>query len=519
MSQGRKAPPQPSLFCCLDEPALYRHIPKHHFYEQLAALVDFGFIRELTAPLYAERMGRPSLDPVVFFKAMLVGFFENITHDTYLAYRLADSMTLRKFLDYGLEERLPDESTLRKTRQWMPLEVFEIVFDHVLEICQQHGLVKGRALGSDSTLVDANASLDSLTHRELGCTYEQYMLTLRRQDQPEASHGDAKNADRKRPGKGNNEVWRSPTDPDARVMVHADKHTALSYHVDATVDLETGVIVAAGASLATESDQQTCLLRVDEAVENLANLGLEPVAWVADKGHHCGENLQGIEERGLVPLVSSPRQRTGAEGFRREDFIYDEASDTFCCPAGEPLPFAGLRGEDRRYRAGKVCLGCAHFGTCTKNKRGREIVVSRWEPLVQANRERVHSEAARPLMMIRRQRGERPFSYFKAYGGMARMAGRGLEYVEKKTLIAALGWNLLLLVKQALRAGGDLAAVLTSAFRSVQRGLWRLLGAIWRALGRRRASVSGAANGSLGRPVRVLRGGPVRQKGTLSGGC
>ena len=198
MSQGRKDPPEPSLFLYVDDERLHAHIPKRHFYEQLAEIVDLDFVRELTAPLYADPMGRPSLDPVVFFKAMLVGFFENIVSDTELEFRLADSLLLRRFLGYGLEERTPDESTLRKTRQKLPEEVFGLVFLRVLEQCAGRGLVSGRALGSDGTLVDANASLDSLTHRVLGITYEQYMLLLRRQDDPEASFGEAKAADRAR---------------------------------------------------------------------------------------------------------------------------------------------------------------------------------------------------------------------------------------------------------------------------------------------------------------------------------
>lgn len=155
MSQGRKQPPEPALFVGAVD--LYRHIPRGHFYERLAKLLDLAFVYELTRPLYAAKIGRPSLDPVVFFKCMLVGFFENIVYDTQLEYRIADSLTLRRFLGYSLEERTPDESTLRKTRQSMPEEGFREVFSRVLDQCQAAGLLKGRAVGTDSTQVDANA--------------------------------------------------------------------------------------------------------------------------------------------------------------------------------------------------------------------------------------------------------------------------------------------------------------------------------------------------------------------------
>jgi transposase len=179
----------PALF--IESSRIYEHIPKKHFYEVLGRLLDLRFIYELTEPLYADGIGRPSLDPVVFIKCMLVAFFENIIYDTELEFRIADSLVLRKFLGYDLDERTPDESTLRKTRQKMPQEVFRAVFDRVLDMCQEHGLLKGRAIGTDSTLVDANASMDSLAHKELGCSYEEFILALRRQDAPDASKGEA----------------------------------------------------------------------------------------------------------------------------------------------------------------------------------------------------------------------------------------------------------------------------------------------------------------------------------------
>lgn len=449
MSQGKKHIAAPSLFIPSGEP--YAHIPKRHFYEQLAALLDLSFVRELTAPFYAAKLGRPSLDPVVFFKCMLVAFFENIVADRALEFRLADSLVIRKYLGYGLEERTPDESTLRKTRQLLPEELFRLVFMHVLAQCAAQGLVSGRALGMDSTTVDAHASMDSLVHKELGCTYEEFMLALKRQDAPDATHDEAKVADKTRAGKACNADWHSPTDPEARVMLHADKHTHLSYHLDATVDLESGVIVSVDADSADHSDQQTCLDRVDEAVANVEAVGGTPQMIVGDKGHHSGENLRGIAERGLIPLISSPCQTRGAAGFRREDFTYQEATDSYTCPAGQTLMRRTSRQDTKLYQArGALCRACRHFGVCTKSKTGRGLSISHDDEIIQQNRARVHHIAARPILMIRRQRGEAPFGYFKQFGGLRRLMGHGLSYAKKKALIAGIGWNLLRMMKRAM---------------------------------------------------------------------
>jgi len=453
---------------------IYRHIAKTHFYERLDELLDLSFVRDLTRPLYAEKMGRPSLDPVVFFKCMLIGFFENITYDLELEFRIADSLLMRKFLGYGLDERTPDESTLRKTRQRMPEEAFEAVGEYVLDVCQKHGLLRGRALGTDSTLVDANASMDSLRHKELGCTYEEFVVAMRRQDSPDATREEARNADKNREGKASNCDWESPTDPDARIMQHSDKHTHLSYRVDATVDLETGIIISGGGECANVSDQADCLERVDEAVEVLEERGLSPEVVVADKGHHSGENLVGIEERGLTPLISSPNKSTGRPQFEREDFVYDGERDFMVCPAGQVL--ARMSNPDKTHRVykarGKVCKACPNFGMCTKCKQGRTVTISIYEEEVLANRERVHSEAARPLMQIRRQRGEAPFGYFKGYGGLGRFSGRGMSFAVKKTKMAIAGWNLLILVN-ALMRGAASAGALFGLIRSLLAVMWR----------------------------------------------
>ena len=508
MSQGHKQPPEPALF--IEATELYRHIPQGHFYERLAQVLDLAFVYRLTAPLYAARLGRPSLDPVVFFQCMLVGFFENIIADTELEYRIADSLTLRRFLGYSLEERTPDESTLRKTRQRMPEAAFREVFARVLDQCQAAGLLKGRAVGTDSTLVDANASMDSLRHKTLGCTYEEYIVALRRQDQPTATREEAAAHDRKRGGgKASNQDWESPTDPEARVMQHADGHTHLSYRVDTTVDLETGVIVTAGAEGANVSDQADFLLRVDEATETLSERGLSLQAVVADKGHHSGENLAGLEERGVVGFIASPNTARGEPGFRREDFTYDAERDLFLCPLGVELRRRQMpEGAAQQYQArGSDCRACPHFGVCTKSKTGRSVSVPIHEELIQANRERVRMPEWQSLLQIRRQRGEGPFGYFKQYGGLRRFMGRGLAYATKKTLIAAVGWNLVRLLAQG-------------AAKSALRWLFWLLGGASGRLQKR-----SWRNGRGQRPWRARWNAPQRglpsfgPMAPLSGGC
>jgi transposase len=472
-----KTPSEPALFVLTSE--LHAHIPKRHFYEQLGQLLDLTFVRPLTAGLYAPRLGRPSLDPVVFFKCMLVAFFENVIYDTELEFRLADSLVIRKFLGYGLEERTPDESTLRKTRQAMPDEVFRTVFERVLAQCKQHGLVRGRALGTDSSYVDANASLDSLVHRELGCSYEEFMVAVRRQDEPELTAAEAQRRDRQAHLPLDNATWVSTTDPEARIRQHRDGHTHLSYTLETVVDLETGVVVQVSAEPADLGDTGTVLDRVEAACQALADLGLEtaPRVLVADKGHEEGTVLEELEARGLVPLISSKRQSQGAPGFRQQDFSYNAVADTYTCPAGKLLTRRADRAGRQQYRivGTTVCRQCVHFGRCTRAAKGRRLLIHPQAEALAANRERVHRPEVRPLLTARRTRGEAPFAYFKQFGGLRRIAGRGVIYTLKKALIAGMGWNMLRLLKVGAAFSPSFAAF---------AALWHLLLALWEAISR-----------------------------------
>ena len=210
--------------------------------------------------------------------------------------------------------------------------------------------------------------------------------------------GEAMQTDRKRKAKASNQDWESATDPDSRVMMHSDGHTHLSYKIDTTVDLETGVIASIGADYANVSDQTDCLQRVDEATDKLAEHGKEVEIVVGDKGHHSGANLAGLEERGLIALISSPNTGKKNPGFERSDFTYDETKDQFTCPAGHILSKRARKDtESRVYQAkGSACRKCPHFGVCTESKTGRSLSIPAHDDLIQANRARVHSDEARP---------------------------------------------------------------------------------------------------------------------------
>ena len=444
--QGHKPPPESSLFVYGDP---YARLPRSTFYEALGEQLDLEWVREATRGLYAEGIGRPSLDPVVFVKLMLVGYFENLTGDSELAFRVADSLTVRRFLGYGLGEATPERTTILKCRQRWPIEVFEAIFSRVLAQLAEHGLVKGEQLGTDTVLIDANTSMDSLRHREFGCSYAEFVKALYAQQTgavPAASEIASRDADR--PAKASNADWVSATDPEAAVAVHPDGHTSLSYRLDATVDLETGAIVQIGAEPGDVRDSVDLPQRLEEAQANLAQLGLTPTALTADRGHHSAENIVEIEETGISPIIRQ-RSQLGPAGFREQDFQYRAQEDEYLCPAGVRLTRRSGSSTQGRvlYRAeGDACQQCEHFGICTKSRAGRSIVRAAHYQEVERNAERVRSVEGRALLGAHRQRAEGPWSYAKLYGGLARLGPRGLTNAWKKALIQGIGWNLMKLV-------------------------------------------------------------------------
>jgi hypothetical protein len=322
--------------------------------------------------------------------------------------------------------------------------------------------------------------MDSLVHKELGCSYEEFMLEMRRQDAPDLTVAEAQREDRQAHLAVDNASWVSSTDPEARIRQHRDGHTHLSYAVDTVVDLETGVLLQASAEPADLGDTGTVLDRVDDACMTLAELGFTspPAVLVADKGHEEGMVLAELEARGLVSLISSKRQSQGAPGFRQADFSYDAMTDSYTCPAGQLLTRRPDRPNGRVYRTRgkKVCSACPHFGVCTNDTKGRRLLVHPQAEAIAANRERVHAPEARPLLLARKTRGEGPFGYFKQFGGLRLVSGRSLDCAAKKVLIAAAGWNILRVIKRRLIAAFIARFVTLKGLKSALVVNWAVVG-------------------------------------------
>ena len=391
------------------ETASLARTPGHPFYERLNALLEeHGFdamAEQACARFYADGVGRPSTPPGVYFRMLFIGFFEGIDSERGIAWRTADSMALRAFLGYDLTDTTPDHSNLSRTRRRIDLETHQRVFDWVLAVLAKEGLLKGKTLGIDATTLEANAALRSIVRRDTGESYEDFLIGLAKASGIETpTREDLAKIDKNRPGKGSNREWKSPSDPDARITKMKDGRTHLAHKAEHAVDMETGALVAVTVQGADQGDTTTVHPTVEEAKTNLCTTAQDPATRkkmtplreaVLDKGYHSNDTLQAFEDtHHLRGYISEP------DRGRRN-----------------------WQGKDAARRA------------------------------VYANRQRVCGKRGKALMRKRGEVVERTFAHLYETGRMRRTHLRHHDNILKRLLIHAAGFNLSLVLRQAIGHG------------------------------------------------------------------
>ena len=386
--------------------------PGHVFYDRLqSVLIEGGFDAFAEAscrPYYAARMGAPSVPPGRYFRMHLVGYFEGIDSERGLEWRCSDSLSLREFLRLGSRERVPDHSWLSKTRARLPHEVHAAVFDWVLALIGEAGLVKGERIGVDASTMEANAALRNIVRRDTGEGYREMLEHLAWESGIETPTAeDLARLDRKRKGKKlSNEDWVSKSEPEAKIAKMKDGTTHLAYKPEHAVDLDTGAVVAAELHPADEGDTTTLPKTLETAKENLASVDAAPTAedpaeCVTDKGYHSRAVLKALDNGPWKTRIAEPKQK----GFAR------------------------WRGDEAARRA------------------------------VTNNRTRLLSGVAKEAFKLRAEIVERSFAHNLDRGGMRRTWLRGRENVHKRYLLHVAGHNLSLLMRQLIGAGTPREAV------------------------------------------------------------
>jgi transposase len=386
--------------------------PGHVFYDRLQAILiasDFdGFAEDCCRPFYAAKLGAPSVPPGRYFRMHLVGYFEGIHSERGLEWRCSDSLSLREFLRLESRARVPDHSWLSRTRKRLPLEVHGEVFDWVLALIAEAGLVKGDRIGVDASTMEANAALRNIEQRATGEGYREMLVRLARESGIETPTAeDLVRLDRNRKGKKlSNADWVSKSDPEARIAKMKDGTTHLAYKPEHAVDLDTGAVVAAEIHPADQGDTKTLAGTLAVAKEKLAAVDAgpsaeQPAECVADKGYHSRAVLKDLDGSPWKTRISEPERK----GFSR------------------------WHGDEAARRA------------------------------VTNNRTRLLSGVAREAFKLRAEIVERSFAHILDRGGMRRTWLRGRDNIQKRYLLHVAGHNLSLLMRQVIGAGTPREAV------------------------------------------------------------
>jgi transposase len=416
--------------------------PGHPFYEQLnQVLAAAGFDRfceERCRKFYAEKLGRPSVPPGVYFRMLMVGYFEKLSSERQIAWRCADSLSLRAFLGLAPGENSPDDSSLNRTRLRIDLETHQAVFDWGLKRLAEHELLKGRTLGVDASTLEANAAMRAIVRRETGQSYREFLTDLAKASGIETPTAeDLAKFDRRRQGKKcSNDDWFNPHDPDAKVAKMKDGTTHLAHKNEHAVDLETGAIVAPAVHPAGEGDTTTLLGTLEQACTSLQEVredetvqadtsALHVQDVVTDKGYHSAQTLANLEEVELRGYVSEPdrgRQNWTARDPQEQEF-----------------------------------------------KRQAQQAVYR-------NRRRRKGRRSQRLHRRRAELVERSFEHVLDDGGMRRVYLRGRENIAKRYLIHTAAFNLGLIMRKLTGFGTP------RGWADARRAAARRLCALWEGL-------------------------------------
>lgn len=293
----------------------------HPFYARLDQVLRDAqfddFAEAQCGRFYAEAVGRPSLAPGIYFRLLMVGYFEGLDSERGIAWRAADSLTLRDFLGVTLPDAPPDHTTIARTRRRIDLETHRAVFTWVLQRLGEAGLVKGQVLGVDATTLEANAALRSIVRRDTGEGYQAFLTQLAvTSGIATPTRADLARVDRRRKKKGSNDDWMSPADPDAKITKMKDGRTHLAHKAEHAVDLDTGAVVAVTVQEAHRGDTTTFPDTLAEAVDQLDQVTDpegEPVALgddvVTDKGAHSRAVVLDLTQAGFRTYISEPVRR------------------------------------------------------------------------------------------------------------------------------------------------------------------------------------------------------------------
>lgn len=463
------------------EPKLFSYVtiedlvPKENFYRKVNELLDLRFLYDECKKYYGQT-GKPSIDPVVFFKFTLYGYFENIIEDRELIRQVKDSLSARLFLGYDLDEAIPWHSTISRTRGIIEEEVFEKLFNRILEMCAEAGLIEGKHQSVDSTLVKANASMGAMEKKKPLLSVIEYIKktkvnNIELEVNTDKSLEAEKTAEAKDIGlkqiecttekagkkKDINKNYVSKTDSDSKVASKPNTKTDLYYSTHYVVDSKERIITDVLAVHADRVDSSVLLESLERANDRLEPLGMKIQEVGADKGFSKGEVFRNLEEKNIEAYIPFQKYVNTTGKLDKEEFRYDTENDVYICPEGKTAKYLSYdeKGQSKKYMFKKKdCNNCPLRQKCCGGKSARQIRRSIYEEEYQRTEQRLKTAKGKRAMRLRKINTEPLFSEAKMNHGLRKFMTRGIKKAQKNLFMIASVQNLKRLIKEAFKRKG-----------------------------------------------------------------
>src|SRR5271163_4710354 len=420
-----------------------------HFLRKVDRVLESAFVRDLTAACYAAGRGRPSIDPEVYFRMLLVAFLYDIRSDRQLCEDVYYNLAYRWFCRLSLHDSVPDHSSLSRIRDRYGEDIFEAFFHRIVEICRKQGLVAPRCrVMTDATLIAADAALDSLVHND----------PERARLEAESLQGRTKAIDPPPTRRISNQTHRSRTDPDATLAQKRGSPQQLKYKVHQSAEAESRVILDTHVTTGARHDNQPYLEQL-QRIEERHRIAIHEVT--ADRGYGSAHIIRTLQEQGkrtFIPLWSG---RVGNSKYLKGSLVYQKDHDRFRCPAGKYLtPTPAITENHKRYVSlSSDCQACAQASTCPARTSGsspqRFVLRNLDQDLFEEVQARMRDPAFRRKRSERMWKSEGLFAEAKRNHCLARAKYRGRSKVQIQPYLCAIAQNLkrlLFLLYQTLAA-------------------------------------------------------------------
>jgi len=421
-------------------------VPADNVYRKLKETLDLQFLYAATAKYYGKE-GQKSIDPVVFFKLLLVGYLENQPSDRRIVNIAAMRLDILYFIGYDIDEELPWHSTLSRTRQLYDEAIFNQLFKQVLKQCIDKGMLTGKRQAIDSVFVKANAAMDSVKDILDDAAVFTSQLKEEQSDDEESGNDQFPDTPETAKPKRSNANRVSTTDPDSRMSVKPGKVMKLNYLSQLSVDTSGYIITSIGAFHADKKDCQCLDAVLDKMDNNLKEYGLSAQEIIADTNYSSSSVLESLISRGITGYIPN----TGAYKQDREGFTYESDNDRYLCSQGNTLKFIGYKnhhGVSKAYMSKRSdCKNCPVRTQCIGKSTYKTLTNSLKRPLFDEMHKRINANYGKQMMTIRKSTVEPVIGNLIEYLGMRKVNTIGIKQANKCMIMAGIAYNLKKLIK------------------------------------------------------------------------